>query len=530
VIAPSAAPPFSHGVASFDPLADRVLLWTLLDTPGPCRWEVASDVYFGDVVAAGTTDADAETGVVTVDVDGLRPGSELWYRFTAAGATSPMGRTRTLPGDGAERLRVGVTCCARFGQSPFDVYGALAKADVDVVIHLGDYIYEDTKSSCEGREPEPAHDCVTLDDYRTRHAQARRDPDLQALHASHPMIVVWDDHDLADNAWRGGAASHDEKAQGPWADRLAAALEAHHDFLPKRLADPADVSTAWRRLDAGPLVGIVCLETRAHRDEQAGIDGTADADDPGRTMLGEAQVRWMSEAVSDTSTRWVIVATGTVASELVIEAPDALDRVLPEKYAIVDGRATNTDQWDGYVAERARLAAALASRDGGSLVLSGDIHSAWAIEGPLGPDGKPAAVELVCPPAATTPMGQLLPPGAGTLLGPALVEQLPRVRWVDVDHHGYLVLDVRAERVEASWWWVEPGSGSEPVVGRRWTVPHAAPMALVDPEPWVDERTGPVPSPLSRIKRRQRHRKTTAAVVAALAAGAAWLAWRMRRA
>src|SRR3546814_4723495 len=128
-------------------------------------------------------------------------------------------------------------------------------------------------------------------------------------------------------------------------------------------------------------------------------------------MLGAEQRAWLVDAVSDPAPRWVLLASGTVLSELTIDAPDSLDGVLPEKYAVVDGRATNTDQWDGYLAEREQLAAALGQRAGGNLVVSGDIHSAWAIEGPLGPDGTPVAVELVCPPAATTPIGQLLPQG-----------------------------------------------------------------------------------------------------------------------
>jgi alkaline phosphatase D len=519
--APTAAP-FDLGVASFDPLEDRILLWTRVDRSGPCSWEVALDADFREVVASGETAPDPETGVVVVDASGLRSGSDHWYRFTAGDASSPVGRTRTLPGGDPDRLQVGVTCCARYGQSPFTVYGALADADVDVVVHLGDYIYEDTKGGCEGRSPEPGHDCVTLEDYRTRHAQARRDPHLQALHARHPMVVVWDDHDLADNAWRGGAKSHDEAQQGPWTERLQAAVRAHHEFLPKRLADAEDFSTAWRRLDAGRLASIVCTETRAQRDEQAGLEGTSDAGDPDRTMLGDDQARWVCEAVADEDAGWVIVVSGTVVSELVIEAPDALDRVLPEKYAIVDGRATNTDQWDGYLAERARLAAALGARSGGGLILSGDIHSSWAIEGPLGRAGIPAAVELVAPPAATTPIGQLLPPGAGELLAQGLMEQLPRVRWVDVDHHGYLTLDIGRERAEASWWWVDPGADAPARLGRRWSVPRVAPMALVDPEPSTGRLPGPTPSPLSAIKRSRRRRRVAAVVLfGALASTAA---------
>ncbi len=493
---PDPNPNFPLGVASFDPLVDRVLLWTCLTEPAPCRWEVATDATFSHVVEQGEVEASAETGVVTVDVTGLEPATRYWYRFeTADGASSTVGRTRTLPGDGADRFRLAAVCCARFGQSEFGVYGAVAGADVDLVVHLGDYVYEDAKWELEGREPEPDHHCVTLDDYRTRHAQARRDPDLQALHAAHPMAVVWDDHDLADNAWRGGAKGHDPDTQGPWAERLDAALRAHQEFLPKRLADPDDLSSAWRRLDGGDLFTVVCTEGRAQRDEQAGHEGSTDADHPDRTMLGSTQARWLEEAVSGYPGRWVVLLTGTVLSELVIPAPDALDGALPEKYAVVDGCAANTDQWDGYLAERRRLAAALARRNGGSLALSGDIHSSWAIEGPLGPDGVPVAVELVCPPAATTPLGQLLGPGIGEVAAPVIVDQLPGVRWVDLDHRGYLTVHLGRERADATWWWVE---GRRPEPGRRWSVPQVAPMGLVDPEarPAPTEPQGPgAPSP-----------------------------------
>jgi alkaline phosphatase D len=522
---PVAASPFSLGVGSFDPLPDRVLLWTRLDGGGPCRWEVATDPDVEEVVAHGTVDVDPAVGTVAVDATGLSPGTRYWYRFVAGAAVSPVGRTRTLPVD-ADGLRLGVACCARFSQSPFTVYAALADADVDLVVHLGDYIYEDTKAECEGREPDPPHECVTLDDYRRRHAQARRDPDLQALHARHPMVVVWDDHDIADNAWRGGAQSHDDDEHGPWAPRLQAALQAHQEHLPKRLADPTDLASAWRRLDAGALVSIVCTETRAHRDQQAGADDTPPVDDPGRTMLGPAQARWLREAVTDPTPTWLLVPSGTVVSELVIEAPDALDGVLPEKYAVVDGEGINTDQWDGYLAERTALVSALDERGGGTIILSGDIHSSWAIEGPRAPDGRPVAVELVCPPAATTPLGQLLPPGVGARLGPAIQEQLTDVRWVDVDHHGYLLLDLRRDRAEVSWWWVDPGDAAAARLGRRWTVPATGPARLVDPEPRPAPE-GPPPSPLSA--RRSRRRLVVVAGGAVVALGAVTVGRRLRR-
>lgn len=487
---------FPAGVASFDPTSGGVLLWTLCASAAPCTWEVAADDSFGEVVASGSATPDEGSATVVVTVDGLGAGRTYWYRFTSEGATSSVGRTRTLPAAPAQRLRIGVTTCARFGQATFGVYRALATADVDVVVHLGDYIYEDTKAGEPGREPVPDHDCVTVEDYRARHLQARQDPDLRLLHERHPMVVVWDDHDIADNASREWGQDHDEAEQGPWSDRLDAALQVHQEFLPKRLADPDDLRTAWRRLDAGDLAAIVCTETRAHRDTPAGVAGAPPADDPDRTMLGRRQRKWLQEAVADSSPRWTFVLSGTVVSELTIGAPDGLERALPEKYAIEGGRAINTDQWDGYLADRDRLVAAARHRGGNTVVLSGDIHSAWAIEGPADERGA-VAVEFTCPPAATTPLGELLPPGAGELLATAVREQLPSVRWMDPDHRGFIVADVTTDHVRLAYWWVATGDDAIDVrLGRRWEVPAGGlPVRIVDPDPHASTPVG-VSAPL----------------------------------
>lgn len=522
---------FPLGVASFDPGTDRVLLWTATAGAGSLGWVVATDPEVTEVVASGEAVTEAEPWTVAVDVGGLDPGRTYWYRFEVDGEVSPTGRTRTLPGGDAERLRIGFVCCARYSQSTFAVYRAVAAADVDLVLHLGDYVYEDAKGGLAGREPEPDHEAVTLDDYRSRHRQHRLDPDLQALHAAHPMVVVWDDHDFADNATRDGAPDHDEAEHGPWRDRVLAAARAHQEFAPKRLADPDDLTSAWRSLDAGSLLRIVCSETRvAGRDRQAGADGTTSSDDPDRSLLGDAQRAWLLPQVADPHPVWVLLASGTVVSELVIEAPEALDHVLPEKYEVHDGTACNTDQWDGYRAERARLAEAFSQRGGrGCLIASGDIHSAWAIEGPIGPAADPVAVEFVCPPAATTPLGQLLPPGVGELLGPALRHQLPNVRWVDVQHHGYLVVDVARDRAVATFWFVDPGGDGNPVRAVAWAVLPGQPGRLHAVGHVSEADDDHPPGPLDPVRRRRRTRLLRFAAVAGVAAGGAGVARRNLR-
>lgn len=459
---------FRHGVASFEPMADRVLLWTLAGGGGPVRWVVARNPELVDPVASGEVDVDPGPGTVTVDVEGLDAGCTYWYRFEAGGELSPTGRTRTLGAGSTDRLRLGATCCARYSASTFAVYRAIAAADIDLVLHLGDYMYEDVKSGLKGREPEPPHEAVSLEDYRARLAQARLDPDLQALHAAHPMLVIWDDHDFADNASRDGAKSHDPEKEGPWSERLAGALRAHQDFLPKRLAHPDDLSSAWRSFDVGTLARIVCTETRVgSRDPQAGLDGTVAAEDPDRSLLGDEQRRWLATVVDD-EPAWVVLASGTVVSQLTVEAPASLDRALPEKYAMVGGRAANTDQWDGYPAEQRRVIDLLGRRGRGSVVLSGDIHSAWALEGPVDDAGQAVAVELVVPPAATKPLGQLLP-GISPLLT-KLFGDLPHFRWVDPDHHGYLTLDLARDRLLATFWWVDPAGSGAATRGRGFEV------------------------------------------------------------
>ncbi len=494
---------FRHGVASFDPRHDRVLLWTLVDGGGPVGWVVAADQPLRHVVAEGRATADAETGVVTVDVEGLDPATSYWYRFEAGGQRSAVGRTRTLPAAGARRLRIGATCCARYAQEEFGVYGALAAADVDLVVHLGDYIYEDDKG--DKRPTEPDRTLVSLDDYRTRHSLHRRDPHLQALHAAHPMASVWDDHDLADNAWRDGAKSHDPEEHGPWAQRKAAAIQAHHEFLPKRLADPADPSTPWRRLDAGDLASILLTETRAHRDQPVGSDPDADVDEPDRTILGPAQRDWLLEQAVDPAPAWLVVVSGTVVSELEFPAPDAVDAAMPEKYAVKDGLARNSDQWDGYPAERTALVAALAKRGGPTLVLSGDIHSSWAVEGLRDGGGRATAVEIVCPPAATTPAGRLLPPGVGLALGAALTKAIEGARWVDLNQYGFVVVDIGRQEATATWWWVDPEDHTSVRRGRTWPIRGGERPRLAEP-----------PRPRSRW--RMVAAAATAAALVALAA------------
>ena len=260
---------FRHGVASGDPLSDRVVLWTRVspENGGAVALEciVATDPGLTQRVARYETFTDASRDhTVKLDVTGLQPGTTYYYRFGAATAGSPVGRTRTLPVGSPTRLRLAVMSCAQLGKGYFNAYRRVAeRADLDLVLHLGDYLYEQSDDGGDIRALEPANDCRTLADYRTRHAQYKRDPDLQELHRQHPVVAIWDDHDIASDASASGQPLHDPAT---WSARVAAALQAYYEWMPIRVIDPADLRRAYRSFPFGDLAEISVLRRGCWRD------------------------------------------------------------------------------------------------------------------------------------------------------------------------------------------------------------------------------------------------------------------------
>lgn len=507
---------FRHAVGSFDPSSSAVLLWTRLTGATEAAWELARDEAMTDVVQRGTAvTGPARDGTVVVDVGGLEPGSTWWYRFRAAGEDSPVGRTRTLPTTGPVEL--GLVSCARYSVAPLTVYRALAEREVDLVVHLGDYVYEDDGHKGR-REHRPPRAAVSLADYRDRLAQIREDSDCQALHLRHPVVTVLDDHDLADNAWRGGAKAHDPREHGAWAARVGAALRARSEWLPTR--DPG----LWRAIDLGEVGELVLLDSRLEgRDLQAGEDGALPFDHPDRSLLGDEQRAWLATRLRDPRP-WSLVANGVVVNslELPVPVPSAL---LPEDYALHDGHVLRSDLWDGYTAERDALVAELAARSGGSLLLSGDVHSSWAFDGP-DLHGEPVSNELVVPSVSSAPLGRTRLPGAWRWLD-ALAGRMPHVVWCDLTERGFVHLRVSAEEAQATWHWVDPYATdlhptAEPAVSfavsagaHRWR--RAAPQA-------VRRSTGPAlperPGDVGEIRRWHQRRRWSGLAALGAAVGA----------
>jgi alkaline phosphatase D len=516
-----------HGVASFDPGPDRIILWTRVEGATEVTWHLAERSTDGEPLGelrTGTAAAD-ERGCVHVEVDGLKAGTDHLYWFTAGGQRSPTGRTRTLPDGSPDRWRVALVCCADRSINELTVYQAVAEADVDLVVHLGDYIYE-TKGKGQHRH-EPDHVCVTLEDYDRRYAQIRRDPALLALHARHPMVAIWDDHDIADNAWRHGAKAHDPDEHGPWPERLRAAALARQRWLPARLADPQDPLRLWRSVRAGDLAEVVVMDTRIDgRDQQAGDPGAPPLDDPDRALVGPAQRRWLEERIRDRSATWCVLATQVTMSPMQLPVPVGTRTLLdgaPSGYGIVDGRAVCVDEWDGYPAERRRVARWLADRGGDALVVSGDVHSSWVFDGTMASGIPAAAPEFVAPSVSSTPMGRQLPRGWRALARVAATAA-EGARWYDLESFGFTVLDIGRRTIVGTWHAVDATS-TDPTteVIARWELGRDGPGSLRPIGGPKDPLRGAEPS--DRI----RSIASAALVVAACCAGGLAVAHARRR-
>ncbi|UUN26369.1 alkaline phosphatase [Streptomyces sp. FIT100] len=477
--AEQAAPVFLHGVASGDPLPDGVLLWTRV-TPVPdavpgsgkgpdteVSWEVAEDKGFTSVVASGRTTATAASDhTVKADVRGLRPATAYHFRFTAGTAVSPAGRTRTAPAADAAApgVRFGVVSCANWEAGYFSAYRHLAaRTDLDAVLHLGDYIYEYGSGGYPAeenviRQHEPRHEITTLADYRLRHATYKTDADLQALHAAHPVVAIWDDHEIANDAWSGGAENHTPGAEGDYAARAAVAKQAYFEWMPVRASTEG---TVYRRLRFGKLADLHLLDLRSFRSQQASV-GSGTVDDPERTITGRAQLDWLKSGLASSDAAWKLVGTSVMISPVAFgSVPAHLLEPIAELLGLpAEGIAVNVDQWDGYTDDRRELLKHLTDRGiRNTVFLTGDIHMAWANDVPVTaatyPLSRSAATEFVVTSVTSDNLDDILhvAPGTVSLVASTAVKAANRhVKWLDMDSHGYGVLDVTAERSQMDYY------------------------------------------------------------------------------
>ena len=476
-----AATGFTHNVASGEPGPDSMLLWTRYvgsDAGAAVRLdaEVALDPEFTKVLAGGTARTGAfRDWTAKITIDGLKPGTVYWYRFIAPdGSKSPVGRTKTLPVGRTNRFGLAVFSCSNLPNGWFNAYGhAAQRSDLDLWLHVGDYIYEYDNAHAhpiEGRRVEPDNELVAIADYRLRYACYRADPDLQKLHQVAPMVALWDDHESANDSWEGGAQNHQPATEGDWNPRRAAAMQVYREWMP--VSDEP-----WKAYPIGALATLYRTESRLlARTEQADIGATYKAADPdaalkafrdgpwqdsSATMLGSAQESWLAHAMKANarSAPWQLVGMGTILGRTVMPA-QAVDWLKPDASAGTIASFRNSvraaragvpmwmDRWDGYPAARARLLNAAQAADADLVMLSGDSHNAWAYG--LEQDGKPAGVEFAG--HAVTSNGMENSCGADPrVVAQGFVAANPELKWADTSRRGYMMIEVTPQRVTGEW-------------------------------------------------------------------------------
>ncbi len=495
--------PFFHGVASGDPLEDRVIIWTrvtpdsLNTAPITVDWRVATDTGLQNVVQSGTFTTNAERDyTVKVDVTGLTAGTTYYYGFSALGANSLTGKTKTTPtGDQADHLKFAIVSCSNYQAGYFNAYEDLAnRTDLDAVIHLGDYIYEyanfvyGDSAVWENRTVEPNAELLTLEDYRARYSTYRLDSNLARVHQQHPFITVWDDHESANDAYEDGAENHDPDTEGDWEVRKAIAKQAYFEWMPIR--ENAE-ETIYRTISYGNLVDLIMLDTRLEgRDEQilSFTDTALFSED--RTILGADQKAFFLDQLSNSDARWKVIGQQVIFSEFNIGWAALLD---PENINFDALEGLFQDIWDGYPAERTEIFNHIIDNEiENVVVLTGDFHTSFANEvvptpvdlqvieiGPLQiPFYSPSssydpttgdgavAVEFVTPSITSANFDENL--SLAEALGiqiflntPIQLDTLslgtanPHMKYAELISHGHYILDIKADSVQANFFYTD---------------------------------------------------------------------------
>ena len=477
---------FGYGVASGDPLSDRVILWTRVNDPGTnttsVQWEVASDAAFSRIVRSGTAATGAvQDFTVKVDVTGLSPATVYFYRFRHGQEYSATGRTKTLPVGNATRVVIGALSCAAFPLGQFHVYAAAAdRGDLDVALLLGDYIYENGLTDSEqiaatllGRKMDPKGELHLLSEYRARYAQYHSDADLRAFHAAVPVIAVWDDHEIANDTWRDGAGGHDPITEGSFAARRAAAVQAFHEWLPTRTSTLPDLQTIYRSFDFGNLLSLHMLDTRViGRDAPLGRDAhlAGAAADPQRQLLGATQQTWLATRMQTSTATWQIVGQqvlfGRMKVPLSVYDNFTEDSINAYLQAVDTPTATRTEgqralvtqpfiahdlnTWDGFEAAREHVLGAARSLDKNLVVVSGDSHNAWA-NNLRDASGAVVGVEFATPSVTSTGLEIVHLKIPRQFLADSFVRMLPDLQYAETTSRGYLVLTVTSDAVRGEW-------------------------------------------------------------------------------
>ncbi|OEG72592.1 alkaline phosphatase [Shewanella colwelliana] len=516
---------FMHGVASGDPTHSSIILWTRItpemDAETRVSWEIATDEAFSQLIGNGemVTSQDRDY-TVKVDAIGLDAGTRYYYRFKSGTTVSPIGQAKTLPEGAIDSVKLAVMSCANFPAGHFNVYQLASNMDdLDAVIHLGDYIYEygrggyASENAAElGREVMPAGELFTLADYRTRYGQYRSDASLTALHAKVPFITVWDDHEVANDAWADGAENHNE-AEGDFEARKTAALQAYFEWLPIRPWKEGNHEEIYRSFSFGNLLDLHMLDTRLlARDKQLDYadyidDATNTIDSAGfmadvtsteRTMLGTEQLQWLQGHMLNSTAKWQVLGQQVLMGSMMLPAAIATQKLSVYQYAELGALAQlaaraaandptltaqeysflignqhkltpevmallqlpsipyNLDAWDGYAYEREVILATAKAKGTNLVVIAGDTHNAWANE-LTDSHGDAVGVEFatssVSSPGLEYYLGISADQQAVTEAG--IVDLVAGLKYTNLRDRGFMVLTFDNEMVRSDWHYVD---------------------------------------------------------------------------
>ena len=453
--------PFYQGVASGDPQSNSVVIWTRV-TPefkGPVSldWQLATDESMSNVIREGNAEVDSTSDyTLQLLVEDLNPQTHYYYQFKALDSTSIIGRTKTAPEDEAKLLNFAFASCSNYEAGFFNAYARIAEIDsLDAVFHLGDYIYEYAAGvygdSTTGRFHQPPHEIVSLQDYRTRYAQYRSDPDLIKAHQMHPFITIWDDHEISNNAYVEGAENHQPSDEGDWNARKEAARQAYYEWMP---VNQEKENELYRKLSYGSMADFFMLDGRlAGRTKQAGNINEADYLDSSRTMLGEAQLTWLLENLDNSTATWKILGNQVVFSGLNVGH-------------FGRGRDKFMDMWDGYPVERARIINHIRDNNiHNFLIVTGDFHSSMGLETYQDPMdfngyGDPdlnAGVEFVVQSITSSNLDEYMPPDTVNIIKEKYMQPQynPHIKYANLTDHGYFLLSLDSETALAQWVYVD---------------------------------------------------------------------------
>ncbi|PQJ45904.1 alkaline phosphatase [Vibrio campbellii] len=493
---------FEHGVASGDPTQTQVIIWTRVTTEASyvdVSWQVSATEDFSSIEQSGTFATDTSRDfTVKVDVQNLNPNTQYYYRFMVGEASSIVGITQTLPEGSVDKASMAVVSCANYPAGYFNVYKEILeqhqKASFDVVLHLGDYIYEygaggyaSEDAAALGREPSKGTECITLDDYRKRYAQYRQDQDLQALHAALPMIAIWDDHELANDAWKEGAENH-HNSEGSFNDRRAAAAAAWTEWLPVRENTFSNM-LIYRQFAFGDLINLMMLDTRlVGRDQpldyfsldaptMEAIGGlVAQSRSAERELLGTEQLAWLMNAFNQEA-KWNVLGQQVLMSRM--ELPSSvmlamfqlftatdeqkMDALLAVNNAIASYLADpssdtvklpyNLDAWDGYYVERERVYEIAKASSGNFVCLAGDTHNAWTSE-LKDVSNNPVGVEFATSSVSSPGLEEYLAlePVAIAQMEYTLPNLVSELQWTDIKQRGFMRVTFTPEKAESTWY------------------------------------------------------------------------------